>query len=81
MCLSTIEPEITDVSGDTLHMNDVETFPGYKEEGAFAAGDIMVSLRNINAIVIFSEKDEKVKYACVGEFVRQHDPDFIDGNL
>jgi hypothetical protein len=68
------------VSGDTLHLNDVETFPSFKEEGAFKAGDIMVSLRNINTILIFTEKDRKVKYMSIGGFIRQHDPDFFDGN-
>ncbi|MFC1997865.1 arylsulfotransferase family protein [Chloroflexota bacterium] len=69
----------TAVSGDTLHLNDVETFPSFMEDGIFKAGDIMVSLRNIHAIVIFSETDLKIKHMSIGEFVRQHDPDFIDG--
>ncbi|MCP4267040.1 MAG: hypothetical protein GY931_04645 [Maribacter sp.] len=70
----------TVVSGDIFHLNDVEIFPSFKDEGVFKAGDIMVSLRNINTILIFSEKDQKIKYISIGEFVRQHDPDFIDGN-
>ena len=40
----------------------------------------MVSLRNINAILIFREENLKITHLSVGEFVRQHDPDFIDGN-
>ena len=65
-----------------LHLNDVETFPSFKKEGFFKAGDIMVSLRNINTILIFRNIDGKLKYLSmvVGEFVGQHDPDFIDGN-
>lgn len=78
--MSSINDTSTEVSGNTLHLNDVETFPSFKEEGAFKAGDIMVSLRNINTILIFNEKDQKVKYMSIGEFVRQHDPDFIDGD-
>lgn len=70
----------TEISGDALHLNDVEVFPSYMEEGVFEAGDIMISLRNINTIIIFREKPQKVKYVIIGEFVRQHDPDFIDGN-
>jgi hypothetical protein len=68
------------VSGDTMHLNDVETFPSYLKEGAFQAGDIMVSLRNINTVLIFRESDHKITHISVGQSVRQHDPDFIDGN-
>jgi hypothetical protein len=70
----------TVVSGDTLHMNDVETFPSHLQPGAFEPGDIMVSLRNIHAVMVFDPDTLKIKYVTVGKVVRQHDPDFIDGN-
>lgn len=78
--MSSIDNALTEVSGDTLHLNDIEVFPSFKKEGFFKAGDIMVSLRNINTILFFREEDRKVKYVNIGGFVRQHDPDFIDGN-
>jgi hypothetical protein len=78
--LSSIDQRLVNVTGDTLHLNDVETFPGYLEEGVFKAGDIMVSLRNINTVLIFREEDLKVTQVHTGTWVRQHDPDFIDGN-
>ena len=71
---------IVSVTGDTLHLNDVETFPSSLEEGVFKAGDIMLSLRNINTILIFREEDLKVTHVSTGTYVRQHDPDFIDGD-
>ena len=78
--LSSIEQRLVDVTGDTLHLNDVETFPGTLEEGAFKAGDIMVSLRNINTVFVFREEDLVVTQISTGTWVRQHDPDFIDGD-
>ena len=78
--LSSQGGRIVNVTGDTLHLNDVETFPSNLEEGVFKAGDIMISLRNINTVLIFREEDLKVTYVSTGTFVRQHDPDFIDGN-
>ncbi len=78
--LSSIDQREVYVTGDTLHLNDVETFPSYLDEGVFKVGDIMVSLRNINTILIFREEDLKVTQISTGSFVRQHDPDFIDGN-
>jgi hypothetical protein len=70
----------TKVSGDTLHLNDVEPFPNNLKEGHFKKDDLMVSLRNINTIFVFSLSDKRIKFLRSGYFVRQHDPDFIDGN-
>ena len=68
------------VAGDILHLNDVEVFPASMTEGFFKAGDIMFSLRNINAVFVVEPDSLKIKYSSIGRYVRQHDPDFIDGN-
>jgi len=68
------------VSGDIFHLNDVEIFPSYMEEGVFKKGDIMISLRNMSAVIVFSGEDHILRYLSIGNSVRQHDPDFLDGN-
>jgi hypothetical protein len=78
--LSTRNNYGTRVSGDTLHLNDVEPFPAGMEAGVFGPGDIMVSLRNINAVIVFDGRTQRIKYTSIGAFLRQHDPDFVDGN-
>jgi hypothetical protein len=65
---------------DILHLNDVEPFPPSMEEGVFRRGDVMVSLRNINTVLVFNRDSRRVRYLQTGGFVRQHDPDFLDGN-
>ena len=70
----------TQTSGDTIHLNDVEPFPPSFKEGFFSKDDIMVSLRNIHTIFVFNRINQKIKFLKTGYFVRQHDPDFIDGN-
>ena len=65
---------------DILHLNDVEPFSNKMQPGFFQPGDVMVSLRNINTVFVFNVETEKIKYISTGEFVRQHDPDFIDGD-
>jgi len=70
----------TVVKGDTLHLNDVDVFPAGLREGVFRRGDVMVSLRNINTILVFDPKTLRVKFRSTGAMLRQHDPDFIDGN-
>ena len=67
-------------SCDLLHLNDVEPFPARLKEGFFKKGDVLVSLRNINTVFVFNRETEKIKFICTGLFIRQHDPDFIDGN-
>lgn len=65
---------------DVLHMNDVELFPDAMKEGIFGQGDILVSLRDINTVFVFNRHTEKIKFISIAQVVRQHDPDFIDGN-
>lgn len=65
---------------DILHLNDVEPFSTKLQPGFFEPGDVMVSLRNINTVFVFDVESEKIEYLSTGQFVRQHDPDFIDGN-
>jgi hypothetical protein len=70
----------TVVTGDTLHLNDVEVFSSDLEEGVFRHGDIMISLRNVSTVLVFDPETLKIRYLETGNFTRQHDPDFIDGN-
>ena len=65
---------------DLVHLNDVEPFSTKLQPGFFQPGDVMISLRNINTVLVFNAESEKIKYISIGQFVRQHDPDFIDGN-
>jgi len=69
----------TETTGDTLHLNDVETFDRDDATGFFTAGDVMISLRNVNTVLVF-DRDWKLKYRWSSDFVRQHDPDFLDAN-
>ena len=70
------------VSGDALHLNDVEIFPSDMQSDIFSPGDIMLSLRNINSIFVVDSETLEVKYWRTGGFVRQHDPDFVaDGKI
>ncbi len=75
---SDIRPPV--LSGDVLHLNDVEPFPARLEEGFFRKGDVVVSLRNTNTIFVFNQETEKITFVSTGRFIRQHDPDFVDGN-
>lgn len=78
--LSSTDNNLPIVRGDTLHLNDIEVFPNTMKEGFFKHGDMMISLRNINAILIFDSKTWKLKHSIFNLTTRQHDPDFISGD-
>jgi hypothetical protein len=66
---------------DIMHMNDVEELPAAiaAEYPLFAAGDLLVSMRFVNLVMVFSPDTGKVKWCGAGMFTEQHDPDFIGG--
>jgi hypothetical protein len=70
----------TPAEGDVLHLNDVEVFPSTLTPGFFRPGDILVSLRNINTLVVLDPTGQEIKFDYTGEMLRQHDPDFTSGN-
>jgi len=65
---------------DRLHLNDAELFPGTMASGFFGEHDVLVSLRNVNTIFVFDRRTERIKFISTGQWVWQHDPDFVDGN-
>ena len=71
-------------SGDVTHLNDVEVLSTSKAAAfpMFEAGDILVSLRYANALLVIDGKTERVKWALTHRTLAQHDPDFMaDGRI
>lgn len=66
---------------DVLHVNDIEPLGAAlaMEYPDFAPGDLLVSLRNANLVLVVDPKGHRVKWHATGPFVHQHDPDFIGG--
>ena len=64
---------------DPLHLNDVEMLRPEMADAfpLFAAGDVMISARNINTIAVLNGDTLDVKWSMTGPFLRQHDPDFL----
>jgi Arylsulfotransferase (ASST) len=71
---------LTQRSGhDMMHMNYVE--PLEKRIAAkfplFRAGDLLVSLRHLNLLVVIDGSTHKIKWSMTGPYIRQHDPHFL----
>jgi len=69
---------------ELLHLNkiaelsslDAQHFPG------FEAGDLLLSIRNHNLLVVMDPGARKVRWWQVGPWIRQHDPEFVpDGTI
>lgn len=69
----------TRLTGHITHMNDIEILEKSMADQfpLFQAGDIMVSLRWLNMIIIIDSITEKIKWSMTGPYIRQHDPDFL----
>ncbi|MGI9356149.1 MAG: arylsulfotransferase family protein [Rhizobiaceae bacterium] len=71
------DPELT-------HLNDVEELTSElaQQFPQFAAGDLIVSMRDFNLVLIMDPRTEKIKWYQTGPWLRQHDPDFhSDGRI
>ncbi|MEM7508661.1 MAG: arylsulfotransferase family protein [Pseudomonadota bacterium] len=78
--MGTLANKSTRVVGDITHLNDVDFFPADMEPGYFKPGDMIVSMRNINTVVVVDPETMELKHRATGMFLRQHDPDFTSGN-
>lgn len=83
-------PLITSFSQDKpktdgeFHLNEIEELPRALASAfpMFAPGDLLVSLRNLNMILVTDAKAETIKWYKVGPWIRQHDPDWqADGRI
>jgi hypothetical protein len=62
------------------HLNSVKILKNSIADAfpQFNAGDLLVSIRNFNMILVIDPNTELVKWHMSGPFIRQHDPDFLE---
>jgi hypothetical protein len=68
---------------DPLHVNDIDVLTA--DQAAFfpntRAGDIMLSLRTPNNIIIVRPEGREIRWSMTGPFLRQHDPQITRDGL
>lgn len=65
---------------DLFHANDVEVLKAnYAEKfPAFTIGDLLLSFRNLNMVLVVDKDDYRIKWWSHGPWINQHDADFTD---
>ena len=69
---------------DTFHPNDADPLPAEMAAAfpMFEAGDLLISLRNINLVGVIDAETHEIKWSAHGPWVMQHDPDWqADGTI
>lgn len=66
--------------GDVLHTNTIEVLDGRHaaHHPAFAKGNFLISILNLDAIAIIDPRKESVVWALLGLWSHQHQPVFLD---
>jgi len=70
--------------GDVLHTNTIQVLDGSIAEKlpAFAAGNILISMRTNSVIAVIDIQTKKIVWAKTGTFRLQHDPNLLEnGNI
>lgn len=70
--------------GDILHLNDVEVLSATVADKypLFAAGDLLLSFRFVDLVVVMDPDTGRVKWFDSDTTIEQHDPDFMgDGRI
>lgn len=69
---------------DLFHPNDVEELSSglAPQFPTFDAGDLMLSFRSLNLVLVIDPDDYRIKWWSQGPWIGQHDPDFTeDGKI
>ncbi len=63
-------------SDDPTHINDIQ--PVYKDRNFAKMGDLLLSLRSLNLILLYRPSENKVIWYKIGPWIAQHDVDVIN---
>lgn len=66
---------------EILHLNKVAELPTAmaKDFPMFNAGDLLLSIRDLNLVMVIDPDTQEIKWWRVGPWIRQHDPKFKAG--
>ncbi len=68
-----IDPTVEGLDGDLLHTNSLHRLAGAAYHEAFQPGRFLLSLRHLDALVVYDVDAERIVWASRGPWARQHD--------
>ena len=63
---------------DPIHMNDIQ--PALTTTEFWQKGDLLLSLKNLNTVLLYRPSTDKVIWLKTGPWLEQHDVDFVGGS-
>lgn len=69
---------------ELVHLNEIEELPAELAPAfpQFRSGDLLLSLRQLNLLLVVGAESGAIKWHQTGPWIRQHDPDFLpDGTI
>ena len=73
--------QVRDWKGDYFHVNDIEPYDSRNRAPVVHEHQVLVSIRNMDALATIDLDTGKVVWLLQGTWVRQHDPDIVDGHI
>jgi hypothetical protein len=70
-----------DWKGDYFHVNAIEPYDSRREIPVIRKQQVLVSIRNMNALATVDLRTKKITWLLNGTWVRQHDPDIVDRRI
>lgn len=70
---SWIDPAVEGVPGDWLHTNSVHRLKGPAYHPSFEAGRFLLSMRHLDALLVYDATERRMVWASRGVWARQHD--------
>ncbi len=70
---SRIDPSVEGVSGDWLHTNSVHRLKGPTCHPSFEAGRFLLSMRHLDALLVYDATQRRIAWASRGSWAQQHD--------
>ena len=68
--------------GDVFHTNTLQVLDGSHPATAFAAGNVLISIWELNAVAVLDIEKREVVWCLGGQWVKQHQPELLPtGNL
>ena len=73
--------KVRDWKGDYFHVNDIEPYDSRNPIAVIQKDQVLISIRNMDSLATLDLKSGKITWLLNGTWLKQHDPDIVDGRI